>query len=388
MKARFYHNPFFILDKIVEVNMKNQKQNQQSVSLSNKAYPSFTFRGTHRQIGQQFGEACSDRIQKHLDYALLQLEKDVKVTSSKALEEAALQYQPYVKKYAPSFDEEIRGLAEGAGITLGEAYFLQLRAEMYQHFSPNDHECTTFAVLPEASQDGTPLIGQNVDLHSFYIDCNVVVEIVPNEGPAFLMLTPAGQVSFVGINNRGLGVFGNFLTCDGWRVGFPRYMLSRLALTKESVKEAASAIENVHRASSRNLILIDNYGKAVDLEVTPNAVARIEPENGLIAHSNHFIADGLLEQEKKVGEDLVNSQTRLNRMKELLELNNGHINVTVMEHIMRDRTSAPHTLCRMPGDFGTGTTSASVIAEPSKGKLWIAIGPPSQYAYKCYKFSS
>jgi isopenicillin-N N-acyltransferase like protein len=360
----------------------------QKNNLSKNTFPSYRFSGTHRQIGQQFGEACSERIKKHLDYALTRLQKDVKITSSQALEEAALQYQPFVTKYAPSFDEEIRGVSEGAGISLAEAYFLQLRAEMYQHFDPADHECTTFAVLSEASNDGTPLIGQNVDLHSFYTDCNVVVEIVPNDGPAFLMLTPAGQVSFVGINNRGMGVFGNFITCDGWRVGFPRYMFSRLALTKNSLSEAVSTLENVHRASSRNLIMMDHSGKAIDLEVVPTRLAAIEPEDGLLAHSNHFISESLLDQEKKVGEDLVNSKARLQRMQELLKANHGHIDVTVMEEIMRDRETAPHTLCRMPGDFGTGTTSASVIAEPSKGKLWIAMGPPNQYEYKCYTFTS
>jgi isopenicillin-N N-acyltransferase-like protein len=259
---------------------------------------------------------------------------------------------------------------------------------MYQHFDPKDHECTTFAVLPEASADGAPLIGQNVDLPPFYAECSVVVEMIPDEGPAFLMLTPAGQVSFIGINNQGLGVFGNFLTCDGWRVGFPRYMLSRLALTKASVDEAVSLLQHMHRASSRNLIMLDATGKAIDLEVIPACIAQIEPVNGLLAHSNHFVSERLLDQEKKVGEDLINSKTRLQRMQDLLASNHGHIDVQVMQDILRDRASAPHTLCRMPGDFGTGVTSASVIAEPSKGQLWIAVGPPNQYEYKRYTFHS
>src|SRR5690606_113670 len=137
----------------------------------------------------QFGEACSEQIKKHLHYALQRLASELKVYPSlQSLEEIALQYREYVLRYTPFLDEEIQGVAEGAGISLGEAYFLQLRAEMYQHFDPTDHECTTFAVLSGATKYGSPLIGQNVDLHSFYIDCYVVVEIVPDEGPASLML--------------------------------------------------------------------------------------------------------------------------------------------------------------------------------------------------------
>lgn len=356
--------------------------------LSQEAFPFYSFRGTHREIGRQFGEACADQINKHLEYALARLEAEVKIASAQELEAAALQYQPFVRQYTPFLDEEIHGVAEGAGISLAEAYFLQLRAEMYQHFDPKDHECTTFAVSPEAAAEGTSLIGQNVDLPAYYAECNVVVEIVPDEGPSLLMLTPAGQVSFIGINSLGMGVFGNFLTCDGWRVGFPRYLLSRLALTQATVAQAAAKLESVYRASSRNLIMIDREGRSLDVEIVPDRVARIEPVNGLLAHSNHFVAESLLGEEKKVGEDLQNSQTRLGRMQELLEQYRGRIGVEVMQEILRDRQSAPHTLCRMKGDYGTGVTSASVIAEPGKGQLWIAVGPPNQHAYQCYRFTS
>src|SRR5690606_39131756 len=111
--------------------------------------------------------------------------------------------------------------------------------------------------------------------------------------------------------DRGMGVFANFLVCDGWRVGFPRYMLSRLALTQDKINKAIEAVTNVFRSSSRNLIMMDKDGYAVDLETVPRRVGRIEYNNGLLAHSNHFIASDLLEEERKVGEDLENSHVRL-----------------------------------------------------------------------------
>jgi hypothetical protein len=88
------------------------------MTMMQKTFPAYSFRGTHRRIGQQFGEACANQIRKHLDYALMQLESQVIVPSAQALEEAALRYQPFVLDYAPFFDEEIRGIAEGAGISL------------------------------------------------------------------------------------------------------------------------------------------------------------------------------------------------------------------------------------------------------------------------------
>lgn len=361
---------------------------------SRKSFPFYRFCGTHRQIGQQFGEACSELIRKHRDYAVERLNGKFQV-SSRRLQEAVLKYRPFVQKYAQGFDDEVQGIAEGAGITLEDAYLLQLRAEI-NHYCRSNTECTTFAILAEATSNGIPLIGQNCDLPAFYSDLGVVVEYVPDEGPACLMLTPAGQVSYIGINDLGMGTFANFLTCEGWKPGFPRYMLSRLALTKGTVEEGIGLVRHVERASSRNLIMLDKYGGAADLENTPTRDALIRPENGLLAHSNHYTADSLLEEERLHGVELENSRIRLKRMEELLRENHGRLNALAMQEILRDRGSYPHCLCQIhgdekvqsPGDKGADIiTFASVIAEPSEGSLWVAIGPPNQYEYKRYSFS-
>ncbi|WP_126424780.1 C45 family autoproteolytic acyltransferase/hydolase [Brevibacillus marinus] len=353
---------------------------------STKRFPFYRFRGTHRQIGRQYGEACADLIRRHLDLALKRLQSRANLPR-RSWEEAVLQYRPYVLRYAPFFDEEIQGVAEGAGISLAEAYFLQLRAEIYSDLQVSN-ECTTFAILPEATTDGTALIGQNADLPALYSEIGVVLEIIPDDGPACLMLTPAGQVSYIGINDQGMGVFGNFLSCDGWRVGFPRYLFSRFALTHRTVDEAVAALRSVYRASSRNLIMLDRTGRAVDMETTATEDALIEPENGLLAHTNHYISEDLRDKERAPAHKLENSRARLQRIRTLLKAKRGQLNAEVMQDILRDRGSFPHCLCIMPGDEKTDNiTFASVIAEPSKGQLWIAIGPPNMYEYHGYAFS-
>ncbi|MGG0938380.1 C45 family peptidase [Brevibacillus centrosporus] len=363
---------------------------------STKSFPFYRFSGTHREIGQQFGGTCKELIRKHRDYALERLRSQTGISSRQVLEEAAMRYRPYVIQHADFFDEEIQGIAEGAGISLAEAYLLQLRAELARDLTMSS-ECTTFAVLPEVTSEGTGLIGQNADLPAFYSELGVVAEFVPNDAPAHLMLTPAGQVSYIGINDQGVGVFANFLTCDDWRVGFPRYLLSRLALMHGSVEEAIAAVRSVHRASSRNLIMLDRHGKAADMETTAAQDALIEPVAGLLVHSNHYITEELQQEERLPEQLLENSRVRLSRMRSLLEGKRGQLNAQVMQNILRDRETYPHPLCVAPGDAPYQTpgdqgadiiTFASVIAEPGKGQLWIAIGPPHQYEYKCYSFSS
>ncbi|WP_372814313.1 C45 family autoproteolytic acyltransferase/hydolase [Paenibacillus sp.] len=362
---------------------------ESSGARSSRTFPYYRFRGSHRQIGQQYGEACAGLIERHLELAQERLKTWVEVPTQEALMEAVMHYRTYVQRYAPYFDEEIQGIAEGANITLAEAYLLQLRAEIYRNFQSNN-ECTTFAVSSQATSNGIPLIGQNADLPHFYSEIGVVVEFVPDDQPACLMFAPAGQVSYIGINNLGLGVFANFLTCDGWRFGFPRYMLSRYALTCSStVEEAIQAVRSLHRASSRNLIMMDRFGHAADLETIPTTDALLLPDDGILVHSNHFIGSDLQKEERLSGHQLVNSRIRQSRMKELLVGRKGELNADVMQDILRDRQTYPHTLSAMPEDDGTDNmTVASVIAEPDEGRLWIAVGPPHQYNYKMYAFSN
>jgi len=358
------------------------------MSSSDAVFPYFQFAGSHREIGRQFGESCRELIHRHVELAVNRLEKRVGIPATIAYDRA-LAFQGSVAQYAPFFSDEINGMAESARITQAEAYLLQLRAEIAtpgpwtDEVADANDECTTFAVLPEATANGIGLVGQNADLPAFYREIAIVAEMRPDDLPATLMLLPAGQISYIGINDRGLGCFANFLTCDGWRIGFPRYFYSRLALTKETVNDGIEAVRSVQRASSRNLMLLDSHGSAADLETTPTRDARIDPVDGLLAHANHYTAPGLLDEERSPDTYLGNTRARQARMEELLREQRGKHTAQSMQAILRDRACYPDALCREPGDSETSDTItfASVIAEPSEGALWVAVGPPNQHEY-------
>jgi isopenicillin-N N-acyltransferase-like protein len=353
-----------------------------------RTFPFHRFSGTHRQIGEQFGEACRDLIALHRDTVLTRLGGRIGLTHEQALDKA-MGYRQYVRQYAAFFDDEIQGMAGAAGLTLPEAYLLQLRAEAATPVIDDEtQECTTFAVQPEATANGVGLVGQNADLPAFYRDIAITAEIRADDQPAVLMVLPAGQVSYIGINDRGVGVFANFVTCDGWRKGFPRYFLSRLALTEDNVDGAIERVRSVRRASSRNLIMLDANGTAADLETTPTRDARLDPDGGLLAHSNHYVHESLHDEERSPARNVSNSKIRLQQMRDLLAANRGQLDAERMQSILRDRTCYPDTLCRMPGDDPDSDTItfASVIAEPSEGRMWVAVGPPNENPYVPLEF--
>lgn len=264
--------------------------------------------GTHLEIGRRYGEACQSLIHEHLALALERLDQ-VGIPRALALE-TARSYRPFVREHASFLDEEIRGLAEGSGLDEDEAYLLQLRAEVFADVLGETrwgNECTTFAVEPELTTTGRALAGQNADLPEIYRRLLVVVDIVPDSGSRVLMVVPAGQVSYIGINDRGLAVFANYLHCRGWAKGFPRYLLSRLALEHDSAAEALATIEALPRASSRNLLMLDPSGSAIDFENTPTTGATLLPDAGLLLHTNHYLSAELADAESAPA---ANSRTR------------------------------------------------------------------------------
>jgi isopenicillin-N N-acyltransferase-like protein len=191
------------------------------------------------------------------------------------------------------------------------------------------------------------------------------------------------------MNDQGLAVVANYLTCDGWRIGFPRYLLSRVAMTQPTVDDAISAIRAIPRASSRNLLMLDAQGTAADLELTPTRDARLDPQDGILAHANHYTAPSLLEEER-TGEYIHNSSTRLNRIRELAEERRGTLDVASAQELLQDRTCYPDTLCREPADSPNRDvmTFASLVAVPARRELWVAVGPPNQHAYQQHTFSA
>lgn len=359
------------------------------------ALPYVRCAGSRFEMGRAHGASCADLVRRHLELSLARLDSQG-IDRDTALA-AALEYRPAVVEHAPHFDEEIRGVADGAGITLAEAYLLQLRAEVYAHVlhEPSAaNECTTFVATGAAVADGTPLAGQNADLPPIYTELMIVLHLEPDDGPALLMTTPAGQISYIGISDAGMAVFANFLTCDGWQVGFPRYLYSRYALEHGSIDAALDALRGLRRASPRNLIMLDATGRAVDFENTPASDALLEPADGLLAHANHYLSESLAHAERAPEFMLRNSHARQRTIEARLRDQHGSITQQVMTDVLRDRSTAPDALSAQRDDLVAGRpakdasmTVASVIASPTEGRMWVCSGPPSQGEYAEFSFA-
>src|SRR5688572_19977596 len=110
------------------------------------SYPLVEARGTHRELGRQHGEQCRDRIRGFLDYlaALLRLPPE-------RLRAGAMHFLPLFERHCPHLVEEVRGLAEGAGVDLADALAAQVRGEVAQ--AQQGEGCTTFVMSGRRTSD-------------------------------------------------------------------------------------------------------------------------------------------------------------------------------------------------------------------------------------------
>jgi len=328
-------------------------------------------KGSPRKIGQIHGESCRKEIKKLIERSLTTLGEWFGVEEKRYLAGTSV-YLPFIKIY-PHLLEEITGLAEGAGITLEEALFLQCRGEFIFGRIP---ECTSFAVTAPATLNGIPIAGQNFDLEPVD-EFVILLKIIPTKGFALMFLTVTGVIGYGGLNSNGLAVNLNLMRSPGWRAGFPAYLLTRLALEQPDVERAVKIVTHLPRASSRNYLFTDSKGTIADVETTVDQWAILYPEkNGWLVHCNHFIHPKLKSLDTGVNE-WPDSLQRQSRMTELISNVQGKFSFQLASKFLQDHVNYPKSICRHLDDSPRAAkTVGSIISLPSERTILALAGNP------------
>ena len=194
-----------------------------------QTFPLIEVAGTPFELGYQHGVQAAGLVERYLRWIekLTRQPRDV-------LAPKALAFLPAVRALSPAFVEEVRGLADGAGISFEEALLCQVRGEAARVESEG---CTAFGLTGSATADGQPLAGQNQDLEPEFTDVAILLRVRPTDGrPRALIFTFAGQLGYAGMNQAGIALFNNILFDYQWRLGLPRQPLKRLLLEQVTLQ--------------------------------------------------------------------------------------------------------------------------------------------------------
>ncbi|WP_199487549.1 C45 family autoproteolytic acyltransferase/hydolase [Actinomadura spongiicola] len=328
--------------------------------------------GDAATLGRLHGAARAEALRAFLDDSLCRLNRLLDLPQSMdGLRPVLDAYRAEIEAQTPDLAAEIRGLAEGAGLTPEEATLLQVRREVLGYRKvPVRGDCTTYA----RAGAGTPVLAQTVDLNGDLEDQIAVLEVAPEgSGRRSLLLSFAGLLGYLGVNSDGLAVGLNLLLGGDWRPGLPPYLAIRHLLdTTADVDEATRALAGLRVASSRSLTLCDRSGKAAYVEILGDDLRIVEAPQ--IVHTNHYL------HPEFAPHDELNVFARNSSLRRLeactARLAALPASAGAEEHF--GVLSAPPIRVPDEGDIRLDKTVAAVVMRPDQGRLYVRPGDPSR----------
>jgi len=348
-------------------------------------------KGTPREIGRQHGEQARDLVKDNLRFYMHLWQNMGGVGREKILSDVE-PFVPFVERYDADLVEEMRGVAEGAGVEFREIAALNARTELTFACLPNTLKesssggCTSFGLLPEVTEQGHLIIGQNWDWRAEARDACVVLQIVQEGKPSIVMPAEAGAIGQRGINSAGLGVCINYIRSeiDAFRPGLPFLIKLRGILNSTRMSNALKMLMTYVGPNSMNMILAQQGGEIVDVENLPNDLLFLYPQDGILTHSNHFESPML--RVRDTGKStLPDTIYRSRRLRRLLEARRGRLNLDTIREALTDHFSAPDSICRHPDEqyppMDQWMTVSSIILDLTELTLRYSEGPACQGPY-------
>ncbi len=354
-------------------------------------FPVVQVSGAAHERGRQHGEQAAERVARSVGTYRQAFAESAGLDWPSVLERAS-----GFARLIESFDEnilaEMDGIAEGSGFQLEDIVAINCRTEILfgnrgrPASSIPEAECTTIAVTPAASADGTTLLAKNWDWRAPCRDSVIVLQARQQEAPDFVMLVEAGMVGRDGFNAAGIAVCGNLLrsSLDGSKAGVPVPFIRRRVLNSDRLDHAYGEILNAERAASTNYIVAHESGMIANFEASPEQVYPVYPERGLLTHSNHFTH--MAAQVQGIGR-LTSPDTlyRMQRARDLLEPKIGSIGIEDVKEALRDHMGWPQSICRHPDpalkESRQSMSIASIVIDLGMREMHVAVGAPCEHEY-------
>lgn len=196
---------------------------------------------------------------------------------------------------APSYAEEIRGIAEGARRPVREVAAVNARTELLVAANPTGvTECSSVVSAPPGRP---PFAVQTWDWYHPMSDIWFHWRIPHPDGRVVETVTEFGMLAKIGVNGYGVGVLLNMLhhkndadrATDG-TVGHPVHLLSRRILDEARTLDDAWALVRTPTSASTSLTVLDRSGAGATFELFPGGPGRLDAEDGLLVRTNHFVS--------------------------------------------------------------------------------------------------
>jgi hypothetical protein len=285
---------------------------------------------------------------------------------------ARLSFWPYLP---PRLQEELKGLAAGAGLGLS----LVLLINTLDDLANNLASCSALAVGEGHTSRGFYLAGRNLD-YPVFVDALVgyqtLFRLTPDQGVPLVSLAWPGYVGVpTGMNRTGVALAQLTAMCWGAKLqGLPAGLRYRLALEQGTTVEEVAGLVLASPGTIGNNVLLTGPRQALVLELSARRFARRQPVAGLLTVTNHFQSD-----------DMAPVKGRFRRRPPFTVLEPYHFTEAYsqarnarLQELAATRTLEPadlQTILADPEIANPGTVNSVVLA-PADLTVWVAATGP------------
>lgn len=324
-----------------------------------KQFPIVRASGTHYEVGLAIGKAMQVAIRQALGNNREVFKKDFS-----ARIEASKPFQQQAQTYFPEYVEELRGMADGSGVSFDELFLSNNReaADFNPYLSASDR-CTIVGIPQERGY----LLGHNEDWDASSLSLLYLLDATIG-GTRIFGLTYANSLAGdgVAVNGYGLAQGLNELYHADAQVGVPKNFIGRAVLDCRSLEDVERLMKAVPRAGGWSHVLIHGArGWNIESSAREHVIERKSDER--YAHTNHYLTEL-----KRIDKGNPESEKRLAKVQGRLDEVNS---VDDMKRLLSDR--ADPRICR-DGTIG------SVIFDMSNKVAHIAYGQPTPESYVEY----
>jgi len=371
--------------------------------------------GRARQRGQIHGESLRPLIHEHIARWQDHLRQDMGMEPDAYLEQffQETDFAPAIQRWTPDLLEEVRGIAEGAGVDFKYVLVRQLSDEepwyrfekKVQALGRADENCSAAGV--QAHGAAPPILAQNMDTPAYYDGHQVLLHV---KDPATLassaepspvealVFTVAGKISLAGLNNHGVGICCNTLIqLDFAADGLPEDFIVRGFLARPTLEDGLAFMRGVKHASGQNYV-VGGPGRVLDLECSARQICEFVPFPGAnrVYHTNHPLVNPdqslhrrrLAKMPPEVLKWYQERSTSFRRFASLEKHLGDPAETMTVEHIKTALSSHDGPVCIDRGISDLITLGCLIMELSPAPALHLAPGPACSTPFKTYTFGA
>ena len=352
--------------------------------------------GTPYERGLQHGKRLKEDIRALVGLWKTDIEQKYKIEADVFIKKF-LEYTDFptaIKRWTPGLLEEVRGIADGAGLEYETVFAFQLVDEMWvmgaealgSDHGPADGHCTTVGIQKSRQEPG--MVSQTLDIPTFYHGFQTLLRIKePESGLQTLLFTFPGFIAANGLNNASVAVVVNAVQqLEHSRDGLPVAFVIRGILQKKTYKEAVKFIHTIKFGAPQNYMIGDpeNIGS---FECSASHVEEFIPYPGarFTYHTNHplknrHLTPKLLARLKSRNIDpreYTFKCRRFEALQRILKNNEVEAGIEKLKEIFSDR----ETIINNRNTFGV-----TIMVLTDNPELHISPGRPDEVPFHVFGF--